>query len=200
MVAGGSGSQARNDIAGSGGGLKGLDAAGKGGTQMSGGKGRVSGTFGMGGGSFDEASGGGGGYFGGGSFSYGFGNSGGGGSSYISGYKGCISVAEDYTNDNPKFSTEEGQSIHYSGIKFQNPEMIDGKGIMPSPNVTNPIAEYGHDGNGHVIIWKYIWYEKYYIDNLEAVPLIIRVKCSMPYLFGAKFDNAFYYSVISLSI
>lgn len=55
--------------------------------------------------------------------------SGAGGSSYISGYSGCMAIKE---------SSEEGaivqssNSLHYSGVSFIDPQMIAGNANMPT--------------------------------------------------------------------
>ena len=193
--------------AGSGGGLKGFDGDGKGGNQTSGGDGLYKGFFGLGGGNGERVhaygtpdgnAGGGGGYFGGGTSNIIAGGSAGGGSSYISGYPGCISVDKDYTQNNPKFSTAEDPSIHYSGIKFENPVIIDGKSPMPIPNLNKSIPEFGHLGNGHVIISTAEKYDYPYFSRITAIPY--KVKCSIPLKVGRNFDIFFTLSIVYLSL
>ncbi|EAY02269.1 hypothetical protein TVAG_030850 [Trichomonas vaginalis G3] len=68
---------------------------------------------------------GGNGYYSGASIDYA--GAGGGGSSFISGYEGCIALNSDADNSpNPNNS-----SIHYSGKYFINPIMIQGNNYMP---------------------------------------------------------------------
>jgi hypothetical protein len=135
-----------------GGCLVGLDVGyGKGGTQTAGGFGLYNGSFGKGG--FyprtdgNGCGGGGGGYYGGGSSTNAIDYPGGGGSSFISGYPGCNAVKEESTLNNIIHSDSP---IHYSGLVFTHPVMIDGKTSMPSP--TPGLNETGHESNGHVRI------------------------------------------------
>lgn len=83
--------------------------------------------------------GGGSGYYGG---ALGFGHGGGGGSSFISGYDGCDAITENSTADN---IVHTGQSIHYSGYKFEYGEMIAGNSEMPNPSGG---IMTGNSGNG----------------------------------------------------
>ncbi|EAY00066.1 hypothetical protein TVAG_196260 [Trichomonas vaginalis G3] len=194
-------------IAGSGGCLKGFDGNEKGGNQTSGDDGYYKGNFGLGGGNGerlfyygtpDGNAGGGGGYFGGGSaFTVDMGSAGG-GSSYISGFPGCISVDKNYTQNNPKFSTAEDPSIHYSGIKFENPVIIDGRSPMPTPSLNSTIPEYGHIGNGHVIISTAEKFGYPYFSRITAIPY--KVKCSIPLKVGRNFDVFFTLSIVYLSL
>ena len=69
---------------------------------------------------------GGGGYYAGTTYEYAFGGSG--GSSFISGHEGC-----DAVKNNSEIITHTGQSIHYSGIYFNNTRMISGNQSMPLP-------------------------------------------------------------------
>ena len=94
------------------------------------------------------SSGGGGGYYGGGHGVHPGGSwtGGGGGSSSISGYTGCDAISESSTEDN---IVHTGLPNHYSGYVFNNPVMIDGATIMPSPSGE---METGHSGNGYCII------------------------------------------------
>jgi hypothetical protein len=152
MVAAGGGGPDSGIEGGDGGCLIGLDAGyGKGGTQTDGGHGYVKGSFGKGG--FYTRTdgygcgGGGGGYYGGGSSTSPTDYSGGGGSSYISGYQGCKAIVKESTINN---ITHMSSSIHYSGLFFSYPEMIDGKTSMPSP--TSYLFETGHTSDGYVRI------------------------------------------------
>ena len=95
----------------------------------------MNGSFGIGANPFDAhyGSGGGGGYYGGGA-----GNivnncvgTGSGGSSFISGYKGCDAISQNYTLDNP---VHTGKPYHYSGFVFVNPIMKDGNTVQYSGN------------------------------------------------------------------
>ncbi|EAY07835.1 hypothetical protein TVAG_312340 [Trichomonas vaginalis G3] len=210
MVAAGGGGfdyDGSGTLAGSGGGLKGFDGDGKGGNQTSGGDGYYKGIFGIGGGNGERVytdttpdgnAGGGGGYFGGGSAVLIWIGSAGGGSSYISGYPGCISVDKDYSENNPKFSTAEDPSIHYSGIKFENPVIIDGKSPMPIPNLNKSIPEFGHLGNGHVIISTAEKFGYPYFSRINAIPY--KVVCSIPLKVGRSFDDIFILSIMYLSL
>lgn len=123
-----------------------------GGSQISGGAGGGSasgglgsnGQFGIGGAAnATHGSGGGSGYYGGGGGGY-IANgvsSGSGGSSFISGYPGCNAID---INGNPT-----NQSIHYSGIQFDDAVVLDGSKSMVSPTGT---TETGHSGNGYARI------------------------------------------------
>ena len=92
---------------------------------------------------------GGGGYYAGGNAPHNTGTvgSGAGGSSYISGYSGCNAIAEYSTEKN---IIHTGQSIHYSGKKFDNPNMIAGNASMPSYISGNSMV--GNTGNGYAKI------------------------------------------------
>ena len=107
---------------------------------------QITGNFG-----FSTATGAGGGYRGG---ATGSGDStvytAGGGSSYISGYKGCVAIisASDTT---PKAGCSDGTtditcSYHYSGKRFINATMIAGNASMPNLAGTSNIT--GNSGNG----------------------------------------------------
>lgn len=198
MAAAGGGGHDVMSPAGSGGGIKGFDSDGKGGNQTSGGDGFYKGRFGLGGGNGAIAgnngnAGAGGGYFGGGtSFDATIGSAGG-GSSYISGYPGCISVDKNFTMENPIFSTADDPSIHYSGIKFENPKMRDGNSIMPSPILNKYTPEIGHYGNGHAIIAPLS--ENYFPKNY-GIP--IRILCSFPLKIGRNLDSAYFYFIMNL--
>ena len=136
-----------------------------GGTQQSGGIGAgnaietMNGKFGQGGISDSHGGGGGSGYYGGGSghFVPAGVSSGAGGSSFISGYDGCIAIDGNSTADNikPKAGcTEESQNVtcsyHYSGKFFTEPVMIAGNEEMPKYNGKGTMI--GNTGNGHAKI------------------------------------------------
>lgn len=87
---------------------------------------------------------GGGGYYGGGGGRHAGGS---GGSSFISGYDGCDAIAENSTAAN---IVHTGQSTHYSGLKFENANMIDGNSYMPTYDGDNVMI--GNSGNGHAKI------------------------------------------------
>jgi hypothetical protein len=177
-------------IGGSGGGLIGVvggtSASGKtggsGGSQTGGGiSGNIgngdTGVFGAGVSSTYEfyAGGGGGGYWGGGpggaDLSYSDGG-GGGGSSFISGMTGTVAI-KSATDTSPRLGTAGATcttgttdnlcSIHYSGLKFTNPVMIDGNGYawtnvkgseqqMPNPSGGYYALGEGHAGDGYARI------------------------------------------------
>lgn len=102
----------------------------------------ISGSFG---GNFSTAqSGAGSGYYAGGSSSHG---GAGGGSSFISGYDGCDAIAEESTSDN---IIHTGQSIHYSGYKFDNAVMYAGNESMPTHDGTGTMI--GNNGDGYAKI------------------------------------------------
>ncbi|EAX86168.1 type II keratin, putative [Trichomonas vaginalis G3] len=203
MVAAGGGGHDAFKFGGSGGGLQGFDSDGKGGNQTSGGDGLYPGNFGLGGGNGERTlpngtpdgnAGGGGGYFGGGtSFGESYGSAGC-GSSYISGYPGCISVAEDFKILSPKFSSQADPSIHFSGIKFENPIMIDGNSLMPAPFFDKVITRTGNIGNGHVIISS-VDYHNY--PKIHTIPY--RVLCSIPLKIPPSFDGTFLFSLLNIS-
>ncbi|KAI5504895.1 glycine-rich protein family [Trichomonas vaginalis G3] len=176
IVAAGAGGPDTGDLGGPAGSLEGFNSNnnhGNGGTQTSGGRGYVNGSFGKGGGNPNriDALGngsGGSGYFGGGSSTIINDYGGGGGSSFISGYPGCVAITEDSTENSIKFRTGDFTSIHYSGLKFEDPIMIDGKSQMPSPNGTN---ETGHSGNGFIRIIKYPIISDTCIQNIYRINL-----------------------------
>jgi len=151
---------------GSGGGLNGYKATGSspgtGGTQLAGGS-RNGGTNNVGGlgyaangtaGSYSGGGGGGGYYGGGGGYNY---AGGGGGSSYISGHAGCIGITSSGIALNGSY-TSYADSLHFSGYKFTNTQMIDGKGYPWSttvsgtssgqPNQNGDGTQTGNTGNG----------------------------------------------------
>ena len=88
--------------------------------------------------------GGGSGYYGGGSNGHG---GAGGGSSFISGYDGCDAIAEISTENN---IIHTGQSVHYSGYKFNNTMMYAGNEEMPTHDGTSTMI--GNSGNGYAKI------------------------------------------------
>ena len=86
-----------------------------------------------------------GGYYGGNSNP-----SGGGGSSYISGHNGCVAITseEDIT---PKTGCSDGTtdiqcSYHYSGYRFTDTLMIDGKGYQWTTEKQEFVGQPTHDG------------------------------------------------------
>ena len=161
IVAGGGGGKDNWEISGAGGGLVGLqpdNEHGYGGTQTSGGISEYgSGEFGIGGsnsrtesqsGSPNDGNGaGGGGYFGGSASIFVRSYSGAGGSSFISGHAGCNAINE--TSTDPKAMIPTNQSIHYSGYRFFNTNIIDGISNMPAPTGG---FEIGHCSYGAVKI------------------------------------------------
>ena len=82
---------------------------------------------------------GGGGYYGGTSYQVSY--AGNGGSSFISGLKGCKAVKDQL----PTISHDD-DSVHYSGIVFNHPKMIQGNKTMPLPKY--PLSEGLHSGEG----------------------------------------------------
>lgn len=117
----------------------------------------LSGLFGIGGygtysGDWTYISGGGGGYYGGGTGNAGnrIISSASGGSSYISGYDGCNSIAESSTEEN---IIHTGNIIHYSGKYFLYTRMESGRNYMPSPSDTTTEVQ-GNSGNGYAKITK----------------------------------------------
>ena len=105
------------------------------------GQGKQSNTDGWGGG-------GGSGYYGG---STGFGRTGSGGSSYVSGYVGCIAI-KSATDITPKVTTYSKieDSYHYSDKIFENPIMIAGTASMPTHDGQGTMT--GNSGNGYAKI------------------------------------------------
>ena len=177
MVAGGGGgaysygySNNYRHTGGSGGGLTGNSGTyyntcqSTGGTQISGGvcdsNTAVFGSFGFGGNGAYWGSGGGGGYFGGsGRFDMSDSGSGaGGGSSYVSGYTGCIAIAGENSITARSAhnvlcepgTTDPECSYHYSGNIFLSPVIIDGSSSMPSKNGGENVI--GNSGDGKVKI------------------------------------------------
>ena len=193
MVAGGGGGGVTNNSVtvsqrGDGGGINGLDAitnvsasgamnvaartgtcaAGKGGTQSSGGKtgtcgydsyaSSMDGAFGQGGYWNGRSSGGGGGWYGGGHGRHpGSAHSGGGGgSSYISGHAGCLAVASSTSNSLKSGCSASSVSVScsqsWTGYSFTSTQMIAGNASMP--NTAGTGNETGHSGNGYAkITW-----------------------------------------------
>ena len=95
---------------------------------------------------------GGGGYYGGATGTYGsnivYQSTG--GSSYISGYEGCNSIASNSTENN---IIHTGNATHYSGRYFLYAQMEPGDSYMPLSSNTDS-QELGHSGSGHVKITK----------------------------------------------
>ena len=116
-----------------------------------------------------DATGGGGGYYGGGgAFAGSNGRTiGSTGSSYISGFNGCNSIAEESTSTN---ILHTGSAYHYSGYYFKSGVMIDGKGqswneayakTSPlQPNHDNSGSMTGNSGHGYAKITKISTEEK----------------------------------------
>ena len=139
-------------------------------TQITGGKGGIgsstasSGTFGVGGNGVTLYGGGGGaGYYGGGAGSVNSSvvGSGASGSSYISGYQGCVAIssATSLTPRNDANGTQCTESsaasditcsYHYSGYVFTNANMIAGNASMPTHDGTSTMT--GNLGNGYAKI------------------------------------------------
>ena len=149
-----------------------------GGTQTTGGKSidewnsttyttTYSGAFGKGGTGNNSYSGGGGGYYGGASGTW---QPGAGGSSYISGYVGCVAVTseEDIT---PKEGCTDGTndvtcSYHYSGLKFTDSEMKAGNEEMPNYSGTKTMV--GNEGNGYAKITAMPLTSNMYLSSLTT--------------------------------
>lgn len=174
MVAGGGGGSYSDSSGGAGGTAGGLSSYSvshssysvASSTQTAGGAAGYNGTaggFGYGGtNNSTQYNSGGGGYYGGGS-----GPSGGGGSSYISGHTGCVAITSQ-SSITPKSGCATGTSdnscsLHYSGKKFTDTVMIDGKGYswtnakgsltaMPKPTGGYYSNGVGNTGNGAVRI------------------------------------------------
>lgn len=101
-------------------------------------------------------SGGGGGYWGGKAQTYtnSCGSHGGGGSSYISGYTGCVAI-KSKTDTTPKDGCIDGTtdpqcSIHYSKRYFENPVMKSGIEEMPTTDGLSTMV--GNEGDGYARI------------------------------------------------
>ena len=149
-----------------------------GGTQTTGGKSidewnsttyttTYSGVFGKGGTGNNSYSGGGGGYYGGASGTW---QPGAGGSSYISGYVGCVAITseEDIT---PKEGCTDGTndvtcSYHYSDLKFTDSEMKSGNEEMPNYSGTKTMV--GNEGNGYAKITAMPLTSNMYLSSLTT--------------------------------
>ncbi len=92
----------------------------------------------------DAQSGAGSGFYGGGSTFHG---GAGGGSSYISGFDGCKAIKETSTEDAIE---HEETSVHYSGKKFSEANMIAGNTLMPTYDGKNTMT--GNSGDGYAKI------------------------------------------------
>ena len=108
---------------------------------------------------FNHSSGGGSGYYGGG---HGVHTSNawtgaGGGSSYISGHEGCDAILESSTEKN---IIHTGQSVHYSGYKFTNTIMIDGRGYNWTSIKGDYVGMPTFDGNDTMVGNKNIGHAK----------------------------------------
>lgn len=125
-----------------------------------------------------EVAGAGGGYFGGQSKSSGradvYRASGSGGSSFISGYKGAIAIkslndTSPRLDSNGEVCTSDSDdaecSVHYSGIKFDDTEMIDGNNFMPTHDGSSTMV--GNTGNGYVRITMEKSHDNY-LNSLES--------------------------------
>ena len=137
---------------------------GEGGTQTSGGRittncnrsgsygNALTGGFGYGGNSAGDSAGGGAGYYGG--SRSGHVASAGGGSSYISGFDGCISISSP-TDLSPRSecignANPEVCATHYSGKTFISATMIPGNEEMPNQSKSGQMV--GNEGNGYARI------------------------------------------------
>ncbi|KAI5552896.1 hypothetical protein TVAGG3_0234610 [Trichomonas vaginalis G3] len=69
---------------------------------------------------------------------------------------------------------------------------------MPAPSLNVTIPEYGHTGNGHVIISTARKYDDLYFSRITAIPY--KVKCSIPLKVGRNFDIFFTLSIVYLSL
>ena len=72
-----------------------------------------------------------------------------GGSSYISGFEGCDSIAENSTEESIYHT---GRKKHFSGFEFSYPLMINGENEMPQPLLYSNTKDKGRNGNGCVRI------------------------------------------------
>ena len=109
----------------------------------------------------ETTAGGGGGYYGGfATPNASYVTNGSGGSSFISGYDGANAISEESTSTN---IVHTGQSIHYSGLKFDYSIMVRGNGttkslstytayLMPNPAGGNFAQGPGKTGNGYAVI------------------------------------------------
>ena len=157
MVAGAGGSG--SGVMGAGGGLLGYSGGGTtGGSQTApGGRQHTSYTLSYFGRALGGCTGGNGYYPGGGATCA---NGAGGGSSYISGHQGVNSISEDSTSYTNIIHT--GEAGHYSGYRFYDTVMIDGKGyewtteksnnVVGMPNFTNTGTMTGNSSTGYAII------------------------------------------------
>ena len=147
MVAAGGGT-ANGGTPGAAGGLTGYNGGSntaKGGTQTVGGKGSSADRNGRFGYSYGGTGGGNGYYAGGGA---GFTTGSGGGSSFISGHDGCDAINESSTETN---IVHTGTSIHYSGLKFIDTVMIDGKGYSWTNKIGTKTNMPTFDGTGTMV-------------------------------------------------
>ena len=76
------------------------------------------------------------------------------GSSYISGYAGCVAISSA-SSLTPKSGCTDGTtniecSYHYSGKKFQNAKMVAGNDKMSNHDGTGTMT--GNSGNGYAKI------------------------------------------------
>ena len=145
MVAAGGGGASYRTEGGAGGGLIGLTNRDKSipGNQTSGYKFGI-GQNGTGVGDSNGVAGSGGGYYGGLSSEYADNmEAGSGGSSFISGFDGCNAISKDSTINN---IIHTNQSIHYSGKKFTDSQLLDGNSNKIPYNNNN------YNGNGHATI------------------------------------------------
>ena len=117
----------------------------------------AAGSFGKGGnGQGNWGSAGGGGYYGGGGGGYTdySVDSGAGGSSYISGYPGCLAIASSATTDLKNgcdsSSNSKECSVHYSGYEFSSATIKSGKEKMPKTDGKG--TQTGNSGNGYAKI------------------------------------------------
>ena len=147
MVAGGGGT-ANGGVPGAAGGLNGYNNGSNttmGGTQTAGGAGSSADRNGRFGYAYGGTGGGNGYYAGGGS---GFTTGAGGGSSFISGHDGCDAISESSTETN---IIHTGDSIHYSGLKFVDTIMVDGKGYSWSNEIGAKTNMPTFDGKGTMV-------------------------------------------------
>ena len=153
-----------------------------GGTQTFGGKSSIfsvsynvgfDGTFGKGGnGNINYGSGGGGGYYGGagGGYTSWSVDSGAGGSSYISGYLGCVAITSE-SDVTPKEGCSDDTdditcSYHYSGLKFTDAVMKSGNEEMPTHDGTSTMI--GNEGNGYAKITPLLLNKDNYLTDLKV--------------------------------
>jgi len=104
-----------------------------------------------------DQGGGGGGYYGAKAFS----NTsysyicipGAGGSGFVSGFTGCVAIAESSTESSIKQSTASDKTVHYSGMKFTNAQLTAASfssAVMPNPSGGSNIK--GRADSGYCII------------------------------------------------